>query len=149
MLDEKEILVFVHGAMRYFERVTRIAAKAETPFLANPRDTPGLEITGVIGVSGARKGVVYLTAASELLSRVLACLGERDQSLDMQLDLAGEIANTIAGNAREHFGADFMISVPVVVQGKLDRVQLPADLRSFVIPLLWMEFEAYVVVCLE
>lgn len=149
MLDERELRVFIEGAERYFATATKVPAATEAPFLANPRDAPAMDMTGVIGISGTRKGLVYVTAPRVLLNNVLLAIGENDLSNDMHMDLVGEIANTISGNAREHFGADFMISVPVVVQGTLDCVRLPSHLRSFVIPLTWHKQRAAIVVCLE
>lgn len=148
-MDEGELRVFIQGATRYFQQITRLPAEIGAAYLANPRDAPAMDMTGIIGVSGARKGVVYLTAPRTLLNNVLLAMGENELSHNMQLDLAGEIANTIAGNAREHFGQEFMISVPIVVAGSLETVKLPAHIRSFVIPLKWQRENAAVVVCLE
>lgn len=148
-MDESELRVFIQGATRYFHQITRFPAEVGAAYLANPRDAPAYDMTGIIGVSGARKGCVYVTAHVELLNNVLLAMGETDLSTHMHLDLAGEIANTLAGNAREHFGTQFMISVPIVVAGKLDTVRLPEKIRSFVIPLTWQRQQAAVVVCLE
>lgn len=148
-MDEGELRVFIQGATRYFQQITRMPAEIGAAYLANPRDAPALDMTGIIGVSGARKGVVYMTAPRGMLNSVLLAMGETDLSHNMQLDLAGEMANTIAGNAREHFGAQFMISVPIVVAGSLKTVRLPEHIRSFVIPLKWQREDAAVVVCLE
>lgn len=148
-MDESELRVFIQGATRYFQQITRVSAEIGAAYLANPRDAPAMDMTGIIGVSGARKGCVYLTAPRTMLNNVLLAMGETELSHNMQLDLAGEIANTIAGNAREHFGTQFMISVPIVVSGSLDTVKLPERVRSFVIPLTWQRQNAAVVVCLE
>ena len=148
-MDESELRVFIHGATRYFQQITRVPAEIGAAYLANPRDAPAYDMTGIIGVSGARKGCVYLTAPKAMLNSVLLAMGENDLSHHMHMDLAGEIANTIAGNAREHFGTQFMISVPIVVAGTLDTVKLPEQIRSFVIPLTWHRQNAAVVVCLE
>lgn len=148
-MDEGELRVFIQGAMRYFQQITRRPAEIGAAYLANPRDAPAYDMTGIIGVSGARKGVVYLTAPRSLLNNVLLAMGETELSHHMHMDLAGEIANTVAGNAREHFGSQFMISVPIVVAGTLETVKLPEHIRSFVIPLTWQRENAAVVVCLE
>jgi chemotaxis protein CheX len=148
-MDEAELRVFIQGATRYFQQTTQIPAEVGVPYLADPRDAPALDMTGMIGISGARKGCVYVTAPRAMLNNVLLAMGETDLSPVMHMDLAGEIANTIAGNAREHFGMHFMISVPVVVSGNLDAIKLPDRIRSFVIPLDWQRQKAAVVVCLE
>ena len=78
---------------------------------------PIYDFTGVIGISGERQGCVYFTAHRDLLRQLLLHVGEADVSDNNLCDLVGEIANTISGNARRHFGPNFMISVPVVVAG--------------------------------
>ena len=64
-------------------------------------------------------------------------------------DLIGEIANTIAGNVRQAYGSEFMISVPVVIEGKAKDIKLPDDIQTFVIPITWRGFKSFLVVCLE
>jgi len=64
-------------------------------------------------------------------------------------DVIGEVANTISGNSRSEFGSDFMISVPVVVEGKPQMIATPRDLMAFVIPVQWNNYSLFVVVCLE
>jgi len=72
-----------------------------------------------------------------------------DVSGDDIKDLIGEIANTIAGNVRQAYGSEFMISVPVVIEGKAKDIKLPANIQTFVIPISWREFNSFLVVCLE
>ena len=45
-----------------------------------------------------------------------------DTSVDNILDLVGEVANTISGNARKVFGREFLISVPVMIEGAVDKI---------------------------
>ena len=61
-------------------------------------------------------------------------------------DLAGEIGNTLSGNARKSFGSSFMISVPLVVEGRQQVISLPKDVKSYVIPFRWREHDACLVV---
>jgi chemotaxis protein CheX len=65
------------------------------------------------------------------------------------MDLVGEIANTISGNVREAYGSDFLISVPVIIEGKKREIALPGNVPTFVIPLMWRHHKLYLVVCLE
>ena len=48
-----------------------------------------------------------------------------DTSVDNILDLVGEVANTISGNARKVFGREFLISVPVMIEGAVDKILHP------------------------
>ena len=76
-------------------------------------------------------------------------LGLDEVSTEDIKDLIGEIANTISGNVRQAYGSDFMISVPVVVEGPARDIKLPENIQSFVIPLTWQTYKSYLVVCLE
>ena len=76
-------------------------------------------------------------------------LGLEEVGKDDIKDLVGEIANTISGNVRQAYGSDFMISVPVVVEGKAKDIKLPDNIQSFVIPITWKDFKSFLVVCLE
>ena len=60
-----------------------------------------------------------------------------------------EVANTISGNARKTFGREFMISVPVMVEGAIQKMHTPRHTRCYVIPVYWKSYAASVVVCLE
>ncbi len=84
-----------------------------------------------------------------MLTHLLTCLGETEISSENHCDVVGEVANTISGNARKSFGREFMISVPVVIQGEPERIKLPKDIRSFVIPLTWHHNDAALVINLE
>jgi chemotaxis protein CheX len=106
------------------------------------------EYTGVIGISGARKGIVYFTAPRGMLTVLLMRMQETDTSDENIKDLVGEVANTISGNARRDFGKNFVISVPVIIAHETDKVTAPHS-RSYVIPINWRTHSAKLVVCLE
>jgi chemotaxis protein CheX len=84
-----------------------------------------------------------------MLTVLLMRMGETELTEENMADLVGEVANTISGNARRDFGKDFMISVPQVVTGDPERVSIPDNTRSFVIPINWRSHAAQLVVCLE
>jgi chemotaxis protein CheX len=109
---------------------------------------PGVhDYTGVINITGKREGVVYFTAPRAMLTVLLMKMQETDFSHETMKDLVGEVANTISGNARRDFGRDFVISVPNVISG--DKVELPSDMRPFVIPINWRSHSAKLVVALR
>lgn len=148
-MDESDLQVFIDGTMHYFAQSSDRPVSVGTPYLATDTDDIIDEFTGIIGVSGRRKGSVFFSAPKPMLSDLLSQLGESDSSDEYCCDLVGEVANTISGNARREFGNDFMISVPVVVVGKPERISAPERLRSFVIPMRWAEKDAHLVICLE
>lgn len=148
-MDQTDLDAFVSSVTRYFEAATNAPAEVGTPYLSSEGTRHAQDYTGIIGISGRSRGCVYFTASAPMLKHLVLCVGETDTSHDMLCDMVGEIANTISGNARSYFGAEFMVSVPVVVSGSDGTVRLPSDLRSFVIPISWKRFESALVVCLE
>jgi chemotaxis protein CheX len=148
-MDEQELRIFVDLVRHYFERQTGRAPELGSPHLGDASALPIFDYTGVIGISGERQGCVYVTASRDLLRALLLQVGETDVSEANLCDLAGEVANTVSGNARLHFGPDFMISVPVIVQGSATAIQVPRNVKAYVIPLCWHKHDAALVVSLQ
>lgn len=149
MLDEQDIRTFLHGTTRYFEVAAQQPAFVGSPYLMNA-DAPEMnEYTGVISVSGRRDGVVYFTAPRGMLTVLLMRMNESDVSHENMCDVVGEVANTIAGNARRDFGNQFLISVPAVLAGSVEKPQLPKGGQPIVIPINWRSHSARLVVCLK
>jgi chemotaxis protein CheX len=147
-MSDEEIKVFIDATVRYFQRVSGTPAEVDAPYLKG-EDSVILDFTGVIGISGRHRGAVYFTSGADQLSELLRRLGEPDVSFEHLEDLAGEVANTIAGNARHFFGSEFLISVPVVLWGRPDKISFPRHLKSFVIPITWRSYKSYLIICLE
>ena len=147
-MSDEEIKVFIDGVVRYFERVTGEPAEVDPPYLKG-EDSVTLDFTGVIGISGRHRGAVYFTSGAEQLTDLLRRLGETEVGFSDHEDLVGEVANTIAGNARKHFGSEFLISVPTVLFGRPDKISFPRHLKSFVIPITWRSHRSYLIICLE
>jgi chemotaxis protein CheX len=148
-MDEKDLQVFIDGTMHYFQHCSKESAVVGTPYLLDTSNTICYDYTGIIGISGKRKGCVYFTAPSIMLIHLLTSMGEPDISSENCCDVVGEVANTISGNARKSFGQEFMISVPIVIGGEPERIKLPKDIRSFVIPMTWRQNNAALVISLE
>jgi chemotaxis protein CheX len=148
MIKESEIRTFIEGTTNYFEATAQQCASVGSPYLVTDGNPGSYEYTGVIGISGARKGVVYFTAPRGMLTVLLMRMQETDTSDENIRDLVGEVANTISGNARRDFGKNFVISVPVVIAHDEGKVTTP-HARSFVIPINWRTHSAKLVVCLE
>lgn len=149
MITEENVRVFLDGANRFFREVNKIDIEVGTPYLNENKNAIAYDYTGVITVVGPHEGIVYFTAPRVLLRHLLISIGEPDTSEAIMSDLTGEIANTISGNARSEFGEEFDISVPDVIHGVPGEAQLPRQLRSFIIPLRWKNYQAAVVVCLH
>ena len=147
-MNDRDIQVFIKGVQRYFESLTKdVMVFIEPPFIKD-EVKPFLEYTGIIGISGRERGAVCFTANGVMLERILSLLNEAPINRNLICDLVGEIANTLSGNAREEFGKDFLISVPVVSTGQNVHFQFPPDGRNYVIPIIWQGERAYLLVCL-
>ena len=148
-MNETDLHFFIESTINYFEEVTGERAVTGIPHLKG-KDPLILEYTGIIGISGKRKGCVYITTTQAMLESLAhSILGIEDAAVETVKDLAGELANTISGNVREAYGSSFMISVPVVVEGQAKDIRLPENVQAFVIPLTWRGFKSFLVVCLE
>ncbi|WP_394261539.1 chemotaxis protein CheX [Moraxella boevrei] len=146
---EKNFQVFIDSVANYFRQLNDEDIVIATPYL-NENHTPIVsDYTGVIGITGNNKGLVYFTAPKPLLEKMLVVMQESDHSEDNLVDLVGEVANTISGNARSQFGPEFNISVPFVFRGQPDSINLPKDRHSFVIPLEWKNLTAAIVIYLQ
>lgn len=148
-MTENTIQIFIDGVVRYFSHTPDKEVTVGTPYLIENKSPAAHDYTGVISITGPWQGCVYFTAPGILVKHLLMSIGENDTSNDNILDMVGEVANTISGNARREFGSEFMISVPIVIEGKPSAIHLPADLRSYVIPITWKSYKAAVVVCLQ
>ncbi len=148
-MKETDLHFFIDCTNNYFDEMTQEKAVIGIPYLKDENPLV-LEYTGIIGISGKRKGSIYITSTKdmlEVLTKEILCV---DQVTGNDIkDLIGEIANTISGNVRQAYGSDFMISVPVVVEGNARDIKMPDDIQSFVIPLTWKSFNSFLVVCLN
>lgn len=148
-MQEERFKIFIHGAQNYFRQISEDEIVVGTPYLVENKMPAAHDYTGIIAISGLRSGIVYFTAPKELLVFILKRLNEPLISEEYMIDLVGEVANTIAGNARSEFGERFEISVPIVIRGAPDDIMLPRTERSYIIPLKWHNYEAAVVIALR
>lgn len=148
-MKEEKLQVFIDGVHNYFEQLNKQEITVGTPFLVENSNPPAYDITGIIGITGPNNGCVYYTAPVGLLRHLLIAMEEPDLSVSNLMDLVGEVANTIAGNARSEYGPEFDISVPVVMRGVPDEIHLPRSARSYVIPVDWTDFTSAIVICLQ
>lgn len=147
-MNESDLKVFVDAVVHYFSQLTREPATVRAAYLAESGALPVLQYTGRIDVSGRMRGSVRFSARRPMLYDLLREAQEPDASEDNLLDAVGEIANTIAGNARRHYGSALEISVPVTATGEAGAAVAMRQ-RPLVIQLRWAGHESMVVVDLE
>ncbi|MCB1589243.1 MAG: chemotaxis protein CheX [Xanthomonadales bacterium] len=148
-MDEGDIQVLIDGTVHYFHRSLDRTAEVGTPYLLEDRQRIISDYTGVIGITGVRRGCVYFTAPSAMLRHILMTHGETRVDSEFMADVVGEVANTISGNARRVFGEEFVISVPTVYSGTPDFSKMSLAERSFVIPIHWRQYHAALVVSIS
>ncbi|MDR3158963.1 MAG: chemotaxis protein CheX [Zoogloeaceae bacterium] len=149
-IDEKDIHSFVDAVSVYFRQITGEKAEIRSAYLVEGGvAATTFDLTGYISFSGSFSGRVYFSAPRGMVRHLLLMMKEFNHAEEQLLDAVGEVANTIAGNARKHFGSDMEISVPVTVatsDGWLDTVVSP---RSYVIMIKWKQYKASVVVDIQ
>ena len=146
-ISEQEIQVFVEAVNHYFLQITGEKAEISSAFLAQGDALPPTyDFTGLITVSGKYRGCIYFSASRHMLLNLLVAMHEPQRADIFLLDAVGEIANTLAGNARRHFGTSMEISVPVTVQGKCESLQSMVRARPYVVLIKWKQYEASVIV---
>ncbi|MDB5806966.1 MAG: chemotaxis protein CheX [Betaproteobacteria bacterium] len=154
-LTPDDLQVITAAAQSYFSRLTRKAATVSAAYPGERSALPEFDYTGLIQVSGSHRGCVYFTAPKLMMRYLLLSAGETLQGDDIYMGAAGEIANTIAGNARKHFGEKMEISVPATLKGaaleSLSKSGVLQILRQqpMVISIQWQALAAALVVDLE
>jgi chemotaxis protein CheX len=142
--------LFIDSVSNYFKVLTEVDSEMSIPYLKETEDLKLKDFTGMIRVSGNRKGFVYFSAEKNMLVDLISMfIGIDEPSNEDILDMAGEISNVVAGNVRANLGTNFMISVPIVFEGNPDELQFPSNRSVYVIPIKWKNYEAYVVVGFE
>ena len=148
-MTEQELKGFISTVTHYFTSITGTPAKMGFPHIKDEKSKT-FDFTGVIGISGSRKGGIYYTAGRELLKGISAfILGEEVNDDESLYDLIGEMTNTIAGNMREFFGSSFHISVPIIMKGRIDDIVIKLKPPVFIIPITWNNYESNLAIGLE
>lgn len=148
-MNDESLAVFVDGAANYFGTFSKTPAAIGAPFLTQDINQHLEDFTGIIGISGNRKGSVFFSAPRELLIQLITAIGVLTTQDEKLMDLVGEVSNTISGNARREFGEEFMLSVPVVIQGKSENVKVTNVAEIYVIPISWKNYKANLIINLE
>lgn len=148
-MDSNKLQVFVDGTIKYFNKFTGASAKIGSPFLINSMDEYFEQYTSFISISGRDTGNIFFSSGEEILLEILSSMNIANKNQDNMLDLVGEVANTISGNAREALGHDFIISTPVILNGKQEQVKVAKTLEIYVIPIHWRNYRANLIISLN
>jgi chemotaxis protein CheX len=129
------IVPFMNAVRQVFEKMVRIEATVQAPRLKE-RGERGYSVCGIIGISGEVTGSVVVSfsdSAAVKLVEAFAGMSLEPSSADFA-DAIGELANMIAGSAKQHLGGRASISVPNVVMGRGYTVAAPSGVPCVVIP---------------
>lgn len=144
-LNANELKLFVESVRQYFKVITRQEPQITSAFLATG-ELQGHDYSGIVTFSGSYNGHVIVSTPGALLRELLLLQGETDLSQANLLDAVGEVANTLAGNARKTLGAGLQISVPVKLHGSAG-IQARVRKHPYAITLKWNHQPA--VVCID
>lgn len=149
-INEKDIHTFVDAISNFFFHVTEEKVEIKTAYLLE-NDVPSatFDLTSYITLSGNFTGRIYFSAPRSMLTHLLLMMGEQTRDNDRLLDAVGEIANTISGNARKHFGETMEISVPTTQETGTDWLKTVVSPHSYVILVKWKQYRASVVVDIQ
>jgi chemotaxis protein CheX len=148
-MKESDLNFFIESTLEYFRATTGQEVEIGVPYLKD-KDPVVLDFTGIIRISGKQKGSIYFTASRDMLNELGSFILENiDYGEDELKDLVEEIVNTIAGSVRGAYGSSFLISVPAVVEGMPKDIRFPEKPTGYVIPIVWQDYKAFLVVCLE
>ena len=147
-LTESDLKLFVDAVRRYFTVVTRQEPLITSAFLATG-DIETHGYSGVVGFSGSYSGQVLVSMPAALLRELLLLQQQTDLSDANMLDAVGEIANTLAGNARKALGSTLNISVPTTMLGRLQEPSARVRKLPYMITLRWNHQPALVCIDLE
>lgn len=145
-----DLQIFIDGARGFFDtNLGKGEIQVGEPSLQKSTHSTFYEYTGVINIFGDKVGRVYFSSPMALITHLLQAMGEKNIDDDLIADVVGEIANSIAGNAREYYGSGFCLSIPTVLkEGEVDSQAL-RSCESYVIPLNWKGSSSSVAVWFE
>ena len=148
-MKDENLAVFVDALANYFETTTDASANIGTPFLIKNINEYLDDFTGIIGITGNHKGSVFYTTPKRMAIQLISSMGLMTTKDSKLMDLVGEVCNTISGNARREFGEDFMLSVPLVLQGKGSDIAVSNVASIYVIPIVWNDSKSHLIINLE
>lgn len=149
-LKPEDIEILAKTVTEYFEVSTGKLAQVRSAWLLEQTE-PVIrdDYNGLIKVSGGYVGSICFSAPRKLLDYLLLAAGDSQYTEEKYLDIVGEIANTLSGRARKHFGETMEISTPTAFTANAPKVKPQAAGHPYAIPILFRSLEANLVVHLN
>ncbi len=127
---------FIQATAQTFATMVKCEVKPGKMYVKNGNTTHH-DVSGIIGLSGGAKGSVALGFPRvSALKIVSAFIGDKMLQLDKDaLDAIGELANIIAGSAKQDLSKyKIMISLPTVITGLNHSLNPPSDIPELIVP---------------
>jgi len=137
-VDVHHINPFIHSAINVFTTMLDCDIR-RTGLRHKNVDSPSLEVSGVIGLSGKACGSVVFSLSREVaLQAAERLLMEPFQSIsDEVIDAVGEITNMVAGAAKKELSQyELYLGLPTVIIGRDHTIAFPKNVRP-----ICVEFE--------
>ena len=148
-MKDENLSIFVDALSNYFATTTEYKADVGTPFLIKNINEYLDDYTGIIGISGNHHGSVFYSTPKPMAVHLLSEMGTMSCVDSTLMDLVGEVCNTIAGNARREFGEEFLLTVPIVMQGKGENIAVSKVASIYVIPIVWRGSKSHLIINLQ
>ncbi len=103
---------------------------------------------GCISVEGPINGWIALSFTKEFTDDLLSFIFEPSRTEEIRIDIAGEIANTVAANAREHFGRRLIIHPPLATGNAALDPSLKHSTAFLKVPFKWHGHPAILLITL-
>jgi len=138
-MDVKYINPFIASLNNTMETMLEVSPDRNQPFLKSNNKAGG-DVSGIIGFASEEVvGSVALTFPEKAVLKVYELMmGETVSTINEDVqDTVGELANIVAGGAKEEFGTmgiAYHISIPTVVMGKNHTISHKGGIPVVVIP---------------
>jgi len=152
-VDAKLINPFVNATTNVLETMAFVRPVAGKPFLKK-NDVAQGDVTGVIGITGAKNGTVAVTFDQGAILKIVSNMfNEEMKEVNAEIaDAVGELTNMISGQARrelEKIGKIFNAAIPSVITGKQHSIIHYTNGPKIAIPFSINEGKFVIEVCME
>lgn len=135
-LDVERMNPFLTMTVAVFDQVLGLQLQRGRAYTSDEL-CPAHKVTGVIDINGRYTGKLLLSLSRELaLNAARRMTGSAPEGIDEHVvDVVGELANMIAGNAQPDFeAADVAVGLPQVIWGAAMPLALPAGAKPACVP---------------
>ena len=134
IMDVAYINPFVVSTIETFTKMLNSEAKPGK-ILLKTDESATYDISGVIGLSGEAQGSICLSFPKLIALKVVSALvGAEIKIIGPEVsDAIGEIANIIAGNAKQHL-TQYNLSLPKVIMGKDHKIASQRGIPTIIVP---------------